>query len=314
MTARNSIVLTAILASFAACGGSGGGSDNPQTPQGTARIDATNAESVAAAALDASSGLITTTGSGNLFAATVAPDPGFDLGAFLADSFLRVAPGNGGVLAATLVSSSSCGTGSMETWLDDRDGDGSFSSGDSMEFRFLNCGDGGYTINGSMFFEAVVFSGNQAGDNFSVSMTVRFANLTATGPGGTVTYDGTISSSVTYQNGVFTYSYSISGNFGGLRAGSTVRRSIGQNGEELVDGDGAFAFGDQTLSFDTTTPFATRPGASTAYAGACVVGGSGGSGLIITALDEQNLRIEVDQDGDGVFETVINTTWAALRG
>ena len=48
-------------------------------------------------------------------------------------------------------------------------------------------------------------------------------------------------------------------------------------------------------------------------AGSLIITGVNGSKLRINALDNVNVELLVDNDGDDVYETTITTTWAALN-
>lgn len=47
--------------------------------------------------------------------------------------------------------------------------------------------------------------------------------------------------------------------------------------------------------------------------GVLEIRGAGNSKIRLTALDTKDVRIEVDEDGDDVFEETIETTWDAIR-
>ena len=48
------------------------------------------------------------------------------------------------------------------------------------------------------------------------------------------------------------------------------------------------------------------------FSGELLVTASDGSTLRIVAVDDTNVRLEIDYDGDSIADTEINTTWAAL--
>jgi hypothetical protein len=65
------------------------------------------------------------------------------------------------------------------------------------------------------------------------------------------------------------------------------------------------------VDYDITTPFAgTHP--NPPGTGVLLVTGGGGTSILLSAVDDVNARLDVDTDGDGTRETVINTTWAVL--
>ena len=45
-----------------------------------------------------------------------------------------------------------------------------------------------------------------------------------------------------------------------------------------------------------------------------MVTGSNNATLHLIALDEVNVQIEADYDGDGVIDEVLNMTWVELEG
>ena len=48
------------------------------------------------------------------------------------------------------------------------------------------------------------------------------------------------------------------------------------------------------------------------FSGELLVTASDGSTLRIVALDDKNVRLEIDYDGNAIVDTEINTTWEAL--
>lgn len=66
-----------------------------------------------------------------------------------------------------------------------------------------------------------------------------------------------------------------------------------------------------SVQSETTTPF---EGIGDGYpsSGVMVVTGAANSSETIIVVDSTKLTIEVDEDGDGVIDQTINTTWDAL--
>ena len=67
------------------------------------------------------------------------------------------------------------------------------------------------------------------------------------------------------------------------------------------------------VTYDTPTPFESS-GDSFPYDGEMLIFGTNNSNVRIIAMDEENVRIEADYDGDGASDATIDTTWEALVG
>jgi hypothetical protein len=67
-----------------------------------------------------------------------------------------------------------------------------------------------------------------------------------------------------------------------------------------------------SVHIETTVPF-TGLADEDPSAGTFVATGAMGATVTLIALDNVNVQILVDADGDGTAETTINTTWAALQ-
>lgn len=65
------------------------------------------------------------------------------------------------------------------------------------------------------------------------------------------------------------------------------------------------------VTYDTPTPFESS-GDNFPYEGEMLIFGTNNSNVRIIAMDEGNVRIEADYDGDGASDATIDTTWEAL--
>ena len=65
------------------------------------------------------------------------------------------------------------------------------------------------------------------------------------------------------------------------------------------------------VSYDTPVEFQST-GDGFPYEGEMLVFGTAGASIRIMPLDEVNVRIEADYNGDGASDATIETTWAAL--
>jgi hypothetical protein len=67
------------------------------------------------------------------------------------------------------------------------------------------------------------------------------------------------------------------------------------------------------VAYDTPTPFESS-GGNFPYDGEMLIFGTNNSNVRIIAMDEDNVRIEADYDGDGATDATIETSWEALVG
>ena len=65
------------------------------------------------------------------------------------------------------------------------------------------------------------------------------------------------------------------------------------------------------VTYSTPVPFEALADAYP-YVGELLVTGANGATLRLVALDEANVRIIADYDGDGATDETIDTTWAEL--
>jgi len=70
-----------------------------------------------------------------------------------------------------------------------------------------------------------------------------------------------------------------------------------------------------TVSVTTLTPFETTPGRTFPHTGALQITGLGGSTIRLTVNGDETgaspqLTIQLDADGDGVFETTLGANWS----
>jgi len=326
---------------LAACGGGGGGSDAPAAPSLTVGITSGNQGAVARAAIDGGQALSASQPLASDGRATAQ-----SLGAMPAAGRIGVveaviqralaeglAPRRGvGIAsamrpAATHSSTANCGvSGSVTTTIDDHDNSNALSGGDLLGIVFNQCKDtADGLLDGAMVFTIgsvqsstnVQFSGSlsfvqvtavdgqtSASINGSVAvtavstssdvqmtLTVGASSLTVTSsaPGytDTIVYDpgmqvvvgtnATTASSVVTLNGSF-FAASIGG-----RVGVTTLQPVAQLATDLHPSSGQIR-----------------------------VSGAAGSQLLVTALNSTQVRLELDANGDGTYETAAVVVWNSL--
>lgn len=217
------------------------------------------------------------------------------------------------------------------TWNDNDNGglgDGAFSSGDTLAMTFSNCRDNSFplTLNGSVSLSNLLVQGDPGtASDWRVDALLSFNALAATDGVESLQVDGDMNLSEVATASGQTVSTTISGS-------SLTTTSNATNVEELtnylltlqVDSvTGPYIMTLQgtvsttqlggSVDFDTITAFTgTDITTNPPDAGVLSVTGASGSQLRLTAMPLDAVELEVDADGDGVFEQMINTTWAEL--
>lgn len=202
------------------------------------------------------------------------------------------------------------------------------SVGDSASITFNGCivdMDGeSVTLSGSLSFNVLAVTSVPA-PGYDAMVRFTFSNLALAMGTDTVTVNGGLTAEASTPDDVL---------FTTDVTGDSLRASIaGPGGTDSAvisafddlrtndDATGAFTIASAgtlyqsdmagEVDYETTAPFAgTHP--NPPGAGVLLVTGGGGTSMLLSAVDDVNARLDVDTDGDGTRETVINTTWAVL--
>ena len=321
-------VAAALLLSVAACGGGGDESSGTNGTNGT-RITDQSAASVVSDAYRASNALY---GSGNDAAQT-----SFDLkGASrqrktsmvdLALQRLEYLAGGAGTsryVKAVSTDSVGCeGGGSITITIDDADNSGDASTGDTARLDFVNCRSEGSVVNGGMSLTGLVMTGGSSDPARSLGATFTFHSLSVSDGSMIERIDGGFSIHASLQ----TYPARI---VESTVAGSSLRVSSGGSSSELrnfaLEARSAVSAG--TYSYGIGATVVDSGGAVTISnpeqfsgvigafpsSGSLLVRESGGGTARLTATSSTSVRIDVDANGDGVFESSMTRTWGEIAG
>jgi hypothetical protein len=192
-------------------------------------------------------------------------------------------------------------------------------AGDSFTITFNACvidiGGGPGQINGTL--SAVVVRASAS----ALTITFTLGSLTFTVRGETTTANGDMTIEIRDLGGNL-FTVIVRGNALNVEAGaesSSLENYRFETTADLFTGEftstqsGTLrdsALGG-TVTFRTTDPFeGTAPG--NPDRGRMRINGADGSVVFLTILDRVNILVEVDEDGDGVFDDTFQTTWAAL--
>jgi len=201
------------------------------------------------------------------------------------------------------------------------------SAGDTFSLSYANCDFGeGMVANGSIGFTVTSFQGDLVGNDFdlgfdlringfsmveaaeSVSMDGDFSmSLDSTATGTTVTISG---ESLSLGNGTETYVLS--------EFSTTTTVDMSMFPESVTVQTSGFLMSSE---FDGEVHFTTSivlqgSGEGNPFSGEFVITGANEASITVIPMDEQNVRIELDLDGDGAVDPdgVIDTTWQELLG
>jgi hypothetical protein len=203
--------------------------------------------------------------------------------------------------------------------------------GDTITATFDACTDeSGDQYDGTMTVRITQVTGDLDIPPFTLGISVTF-NLTITEGGDSFTVVGGFDFTLS-DDGAGGITIVMSGtNFSlsGMEDGAPINESLTNfryaltfdenTGDYTVDFSGTISTGDigGAVTFDTTTPFegttTTEFVIENPTAGVLEVTGAGGSKAILTVTGLNTVRIQIDEDGDGTFETTVNTTWDALN-
>jgi hypothetical protein len=195
--------------------------------------------------------------------------------------------------------------------------------GDSFNILYQMCNDGFAIIDGNLSYEVNVFNGELASGLYTLTMTATFTDFQVATDADELVSNGDVT--VRIDSRQFPYlEAEVSGNsltidgttsaviitaFSSLHAQDTgqapfpyTQSSYGTLNSTLLSG---------IVSYATPVEF---EGSDTGYPslGEFLVTGSNSSSRL-TAIDNVNVRIDIDTDGNGTIDETINTTWAELE-
>lgn len=199
----------------------------------------------------------------------------------------------------------------------------SLTAGDSISATFDTCDDEfGVLITGTINLTITNFSGDPlllgaftlgvrvstpgllVMDGLHSEAITGGFTLTSTSPNGVNITDSFSGSSLTITaNGVI-------GTFTNFNM--TATRNISTNAYTFsISGTIASSTLGGSISIQTTNTI-SGVDPSDPDTGQLVVSGANGTSVTVTVIDSTNIQLDVDEDGDGVADKTINTTWAAL--
>jgi hypothetical protein len=316
----------ALLLSVAACGGGGGDESSGTT---STRITEQNAMAVVSDAYLASNMLHDNGNDAAQMSLDLKGASPQRKGSMVDLALQRLEYLGGGAgtsryVKAVSTDSSGCeGGGSITMTIDDADNSGDASTGDSVQFGFVNCRSEGWVLNGGMSLTGLVMTGSPSDPARSLGATFTFHSFSGSDGSMIERVDGGFSIHASLQ----TYPARI---VESTVAGSSLRVSSGGSSSELRNfalearsmvSAGTYSYGIGAIAVDsggavTISNPEQFSGAIGAFPsrGSLLVRESGGSAARLTATSSTSVRIDVDANGDGVFESSMTKTWGEIAG
>jgi hypothetical protein len=330
---RKTSISLATLIFLAACGGGGGDGDEQPPPMGgPLLITPANYETVAEVAVSSASYLFDSSEFVTAAQWTARPalaEVAWTQFARLPRLFATTpARATGAVISESMACT---GSGSMNVTLNDVNGNSEMDVGESVTLVGINCVEEGVEINGTLGFEVKTLTGDLYGDVYNVAIDVNLGNFSATTGGSTVSGNGTMAMQVaaTGVNAstlrIVVNSLTVAGNFGGISdtvsmQGYVLDQTLAPLGSGYVTStsvSGVFAssaLGSQSVTLSTLSPLVQTDLEANPTGGQFLATGLNGSKVRLTAQpDATNVLLELDSDGDSVFETSTVKAWSALN-
>lgn len=327
------------LATLVACGGGGGDSapatgGGGNTPSASFKLTSGNYTLAAQEALSTANAMQGASAFSEVVTGVAVSGPGLPLAFARAQvpklqDWLRTVPQQ--VTGAVQQYSEPCtGGGSLGVTVSDVNGNQSLDAGDTVNIVATSCNFNGNMVNGSLGMAVNSTSGNLKSNVYSLNLGMAFGNFSVGSTTGADTLNGSLTLAVQstgFNSLVSTLSapnnLTMGGNYGGVAYSrslsgysSTVTVSPVSSGyTESTVFNGTLSsnsFNAQTVVFSNTTPFVRTHLQNFPAAGQLVLTGADGSRVRLIAQSVTQVQIELDADGDGVYEAGTTRAWSSL--
>jgi hypothetical protein len=328
MSKRFFIFVTASILTACGGGGSGGGGTTASAPTATAALTTNNAAEISGATIDAA---LASSEFDQLADLGVLGSPATAAVTLSAsDASVSLARKTAQLQAATAEVSvgpetTECPLGGFMTISATIQNQETLSAGDTFSLSYMDCNFGeGIVANGGVGFTVTSFQGDLVGEDFELGFDLNIDNLQMAEIVDNVTFDGDISMSLSITATMTTVT--VSGSSLSLTSGTetfslsdysttaTVDQSVFPNSFTL-ESSGYL----MSSKFDGEVHFSTTialegSGEGNPVGGEFVVTGADGATVTVIPMDEQNVRLELDLDGDDAVDEngTMDMTWQEL--
>ena len=321
-----SLVICVPLVFLAGCGGSGGDGIAPALVADPAEITSQNAPVIAGAVLQTALeggglGSFAVLGSG---AGSILGDPTSRLFSKLGEihnsqtESLRQKAQIGALQDSIPPQTTPCLNSGSVTVSGEINNPLTLSATDTFTLVFSACDDGAGVVSGTYAMRITGFTGDFVGGSFAFDVTVTLSGFQITDAGETITANGAVSISLdtssmpTLTLSVASTSLSVSD---GTSSHTLADFSVIQTVDEVtfaftMDASGALTSSSFTGRVTFTTAVSLQgDGVGYASNGELRITGAGNASISILVLDSVFIRLEIDLDGNGVPEEIVDTTW-----
>jgi hypothetical protein len=321
--------LSAVPAVGLLVGACGGSSDGGPLPVDYAVISIANSPDVAAAVLGASleggpiaeyAQLLALNGS-----ISTPPPSGSSLesGAVLAQAESTLGDGTFETSRAAIAPTTSpCSVAGTVTLSGDVSTTQTLTPGDTISFEFATCDDGVILVSGTFQMTITVFDGDFVSGSFLLEVDTTLSDFQVTENGTpSASIDGAVTLGLDLTAApliALTASSSALDVGDGASVYTLERYSLDETGDSAsgaytrhVSGRARSSEFLGAVDFETSVALESFDGGH-AYTGRIEITGANGATIEIVVLDSTSVRLEVDENADGIVDMSVDTTWDAL--
>lgn len=328
------LISTALCFALSACGGGGSeGSSNASNSVSSASLDSNNQTVASQDVSSMALGLFDT--SSSVFGVDSPKESLLYTEAFShldkLPTYVTDASANPIVAGAVATQDYPCQSGSYTASVDDADNNSIASKGDIFSITYNRCVSGGVTLSGTLRFTITALLGTYRATAYDLGLTMSFGNFSANSGAYSSALNGafSVSASKTGTN-VFTQTISASSlSASASYQGVTRSRSLsGFSATETRTADRTYGYitsymmsgtlsssgfsGTRSVSFTTPTTFQRLGGATYPYTGVMLIKGASNSALKMTTVSNTQVKLELDANGDSIFESNSTVNWNTL--
>lgn len=332
---RISRLSMAALLFLGACGGGGGdGSDGGTAPGGVNTtpldIDASNYVAVATESLSAVGYVLETTE----FITGAQVSSQSALLDFARAQALKLPRWFGAGMAvpsgAEITETEACsGGGSLQFTINDLNGNEEPDEGESIAIVATNCVEFDSTVNGRINMQVTKMTGDPEGDVFELGVSMTLTQLSVAMAEGHAVGNGSMrigmsmTAPMTGRMDIGFDTLSLSGTYAGEPYSRTMWQfNIAEDyapvnhmfrGELVLGGTlGSSVLESKAVTLSTLQPLVTLGDDAYPSSGQILATGASGSKMRLTAQNATTVRIELDANGDGAYESMVTRLWSEL--
>jgi hypothetical protein len=318
-----------MLAVLAACGGGGDSPSQPNSEKVT--ITSANQNAVVRASVNAGLSVSTAQGrAGGVSPASVA-DRAHALGGVMQRAMAAAHASRKGIASATVhplasaTDTEPCGlSGTITVTIDDKDGNSALSGGDVVTASFAQCKDSAASsINGAI---VITLTGTPTATQLAANANFQSVAVVQDGVTSTLAGNVTVAESdlpldtqttLTVGSGGLTAATTSSGynDTVSFASGFVIRTDEASSGASTsVSLSGTMSAQSLGGSITIATPQALVQLGADNYpsAGQVIVTGASGSAVRATVLDDTQVTVDLDANGDGTYESTTTVAWTSL--